>query len=116
MQGAALLRDVLLGAAQAARQFRVVQGAKQLVFPRGPAAGWKAQADALAFAHGDDFLDGAAGAAGEDGIRRFAEPLQFGQRPWRAPASFDSLFHQGRHGLTQEPTAPAANDQFLNWL
>ena len=42
------------------------------------------QTDALVFAHGDDFFNRAPGAAGEDGIGRFAELFQFSQCPRRA--------------------------------
>ena len=62
-------------------------------------------------AHGDDFHDGASGAAGEDGVGCFAESLQFGQRPRRSATAFDSFFCRARHGLIQELAVLAANDR-----
>jgi hypothetical protein len=51
---------------------------EQLDFARGPAARRGGQTDAPPLAFGDDFLDRAAEATGEDGIGLFAEQLCFG--------------------------------------
>ena len=49
------------------------------------------QADAAAFAFGDDFLDGPDQAAGEYGVGGFAELLEFGNGPgFGSSGCFDS--------------------------
>jgi hypothetical protein len=78
-------------AAQAAGYFSIVIASEQTNFTRRPATGRCAKANTPMFAHGDDFLDGASGAAGEDGVGHFAELFEFLERPRSAPAAFGSF-------------------------
>ena len=61
-------------------------------------------------AHGDDFLDRTAGAAGKDGVGYFPELLQFGDIPNSPPAASDSGFPGGRHHMGQESALRVRNE------
>ena len=82
----ALISDAVMGTPEAASQFVIIHRAEQPDFARRPAARWRGQMNAPVFAQGDDFLDGATEAPGEDGVGRFAELFQFGYCPRFAPA------------------------------
>ena len=81
MQQPALAADRFVAATQPPGKFGVVVTAQHLDFARHPASGWCRQPDALAFAFGHNFPDGATEAAGEDGVGCFAELFQFGKCP-----------------------------------
>lgn len=82
------LADPVSRPPNASAKFRVIKLAQHFDLSRSPRARRRGQPDAPGFALGDDFLDGAAGAAGEDGIRCLAEPFQFGQGPRFTTAVF----------------------------
>jgi hypothetical protein len=102
-QGQSLTADIPLGTAQAPAQFRIVKPAQQCGLVRGPGAGWRGEADAPALAHGDHGLDGASGAAGKDGIRRFAKLLQLGQCPVNARAGCQGSGHGVKKEIAGSP-------------
>jgi hypothetical protein len=102
-QGQSLTADIPLGTAQAPAQFRIVKPAQQCGLVRGPGAGWRGEADAPALAHGDHGLDGASGAAGKDGIRRFAKLLQLGQCPVNARAGWQGSGHGVKKEIAGSP-------------
>jgi hypothetical protein len=54
-------------------------------------------------AHGDHGLDGASGAAGEDGIRRFAKLLQLGQFPVNARVGCQGSGHGVKKEIAGSP-------------
>jgi hypothetical protein len=54
-------------------------------------------------AHGDHGLDGASGAAGKDGIRRFAKLLQLGQCPVNARAGCQGSGHGVKKEIAGSP-------------
>src|SRR5436309_11952115 len=102
MQTQPLMAHIIVGAAQATREFRVIVAAQHFSFACRPAAWPRFHRDAAVFAHGDDFLDGATGPAGEDGVWRFAELFQLGQPPSRSTAASDSGLFGGGHNYSQE--------------
>lgn len=77
----ALFANARVAATKAAGQFAIIETAQEPNLSRRPAARRRGQADAQAFALGNNFMDGASGAAGKDRVGHFAELLQFSQRP-----------------------------------
>src|SRR5436189_5176210 len=102
MQTQPLMAHIIVGAAQAAGEFRVIVPAEHFNFARRPAAWPRFHRDAAVFAHGDDFLDSATGSAGEDGGWHFAELFQLGPPPSGSTATSDSGLLRGGHASSQE--------------
>ena len=113
MQTQPLMAHIVVGAAQAAREFRVIVPAQHLDFARRPAAWPRFHRDAAVFAHGDDFLDGATGAAGEDRVWHFAELMKLGQPPSSSTAASDSVLFGGSHNISQESVLRIPNEMAL---
>src|SRR6266498_4408790 len=90
MEAQPLMAHIIVGATQAAGEFRVIVPAQHVDFESGPAPGWGGQAEAPPFTLGDDRLDGAPGAAGKDGVRDLAQLGDFVARP--------RLWFSFRHG------------------
>ena len=92
----------MFGASKPACQFIVVERSNQADFTGGPAPWPCFHRDAARFAHGDDFLDGAPIAAGENGVGHFAEQPKFTRPPGCAPAASDFGFSGGRHDFRKQ--------------
>jgi hypothetical protein len=72
--------------AEAPGQFAIIHCPKQSDFARGPTAWTGGQPYSPALAFCDDFFDRPSEPTGKDRISHFAEPIDFGARPFSAPA------------------------------
>jgi len=110
MQTQPLMAHIIVGAAKAAGEFGVIVPAQHFNFACRPTAWPRFHRDAAVFAHGDDFLDGATGPAGEDGVWHFAELFQLGQPPSSSTAASDSGLFGGGHDFSHESVLHIANE------
>jgi len=110
MQTQPLMAHTIVAAAKAAGEFRVIVPAQHFDFARRPASWLRFHRNAAVFAHGDDFLDGATSAAGEDGVWHFAELFKLGQPPSGSTAASDSGLFGGGHDFSHESVLHIANE------